>query len=155
MKTTVFLRVASVLVLVQSVLHTIGGVFGKPTPGAAASAVLAMKSNQFLVAGLNRTYWDFYIGFGLAITIFLAAEGLILWLLGNLAKTDAVRLRPILLVFFAGYAALAVDAAVKFFPPPLITDSLIALCLLAAVATAKPAVAPAIPVYAQAGASGR
>jgi hypothetical protein len=136
-KATIFLRAASVLTLLQSVLHTVGGVFGKPDSGSAAAAVLAMKTNHFLLAGLNRSYWDFYIGFGLAITIFLAAEGLIFWLLGNLAKTDAVRLRPILAVLFAGYAGLAIDAATYFFAGPLINDSLIAVCLLGALITAQ------------------
>jgi len=149
MRPTVFLRIASVLTLLQSVLHTIGGVFGKPSPGPAASAVLAMKANQFLVAGLNRSYWDFYIGFGVAITIFLTIEGLIFWLLGTMAKTDALRLRPILLLLFLGYSALAVDAAVCFFPPPLIADSLIALCLLCAMFTAKPAVEIGVPLRTQ------
>lgn len=151
MKATIFLRVASVLTLLQSVFHTIGGVFGKPVPGPGTTAVLAMKSNQFLVTGLNRSYWDFFIGFGLAITVFLAAESLIFWLLGNLAKIDGARLRPILLIFFLAYTALAVDAARYFFPPPLIVDSLIALCLLAAIATAKPAVAQVLHVHATAG----
>lgn len=52
-----------------------------------------MKSNHFLVASLHRTNWDFYIGIGLATTIFLAAEGQLFWLLAKLAKTDGVRLR--------------------------------------------------------------
>ena len=148
MRATVFLRVASILTLLQAVLHTIGGVFGKPVPGAGAAAVVAMKSNQFLVTGLNRSYWDFFIGFGLAITAFLGAEGLIFWLLGNLAKSDGARLRPILWIFFLAYGVLAVDAARYFFPPPLIGDSLIALCLLGAIVTVKPVVAQAIPGHA-------
>jgi len=149
MKATYFLRAASALALLQSVLHTIGGVFGKPLPGPATTAVLAMKSNQFLVTGLNRSYWDFFIGFGLAITIFLAAEGLVFWLLGNLVKIHGAPLRPILWVLFGGYSALAIDAALLFFPPPLIGDSLIALCLLGAILTTKPAVAHAVPLHAQ------
>ena len=35
MKSTIFLRIASVLTLIHAILHTIGGVFGKPEPGAA------------------------------------------------------------------------------------------------------------------------
>lgn len=150
MKATIFLRVASVTALLQAVLHTIGSVFGKPSPGPAMDAVLAMKSNHFLLAGLARTYWDFYIGFALAITIALAAEGLILWLLSNMARTEGARLRPILWVFFAGYAALAVDAAVYLFQPPLCGDTFIALCLLMAIVTAKPAAMPVAALRAQA-----
>ena len=37
MKPTIFLRSASVLTLIHSVLHTIGGVFGNLRPGIAAA----------------------------------------------------------------------------------------------------------------------
>ena len=66
MKPALYLRIASAAVMVQAALHTVGGVFGTPRPGAAAIAAAAMKTNHFPVTGLDRTYWDFYIGFGFA-----------------------------------------------------------------------------------------
>ena len=47
MKTVVFLRIASVLTLIHSVLHTIGGVFSGPDPGISATTWAAMKANVF------------------------------------------------------------------------------------------------------------
>ena len=138
MKPALFLRLASVFALMMAVLHTIGGVYGKPDPGPATNAVLAMQSNHFPVTGLDRTYWDFFIGFGLGITGFLVIEGIVFWLLASLAKENAARLRPILVVFCLGYLGMAVLAWRYFFPPPLISDLLIALCLGLAAATAKP-----------------
>jgi len=84
MKPTIFLRIAAVLTLIHSILHTIGGVFGKPLPGPAEQAVAAMKANHFMLMGSARTYWDFYIGFGLGITVFLTVEAIVFWLLGSL-----------------------------------------------------------------------
>ena len=139
MKPVIFLRIASVLTLIHAVLHTIGGVFGTADPGPAAVAVAAMKSNQFLLLGNTRSYWDFYMGMGLCVTIFLTVEAIVFWTLGSLAKTDAVRLRPILAAFLAGYLALAVNAWRYFFIGPVITELLIALCLALAIATARPA----------------
>ncbi len=138
MKTTLFLRIASVAVIVQSVLHTIGGVFGKPTPGAASVAVAAMKANHFPVMGLDRTYWDFYIGFGLAITISLVMEGVVFWLLANLAAKGA-NVRPIAAVFCVGYLTLMVLAYRFFFPPPTVWNGLVALLLGLAALSSKPA----------------
>jgi hypothetical protein len=137
MKPALLLRIASAAVIVQAVLHTIGGVFGKPGPGAASAAVAAMQANHFAVTGLDRTYWDFYIGFGLAITVFLVVEGVVFWMLGNLAA-KGVEVRPIVAVFCAGYLALAVVAYRFFFAGPLIFDALIALCLGLAIYAAKP-----------------
>ncbi len=138
MKTTLFLRIASVAVIVQSALHTIGGVFGKPVPGAGTVAVAAMKANQFHVDGVDRTYWDFFMGFGLGITIFLLVEGVVFWLLANLAA-KGVDVRPIAATFCVGYLALTLLAYRYFFAGPLIFDALVALLLGLAAFAARPA----------------
>jgi hypothetical protein len=134
MTTTLFLRIASVLLFIQAVLHTVGGVFGKPTPGSATVAVQAMKSNQFLLTGNMRSYWDFFIGFGLAISISCAAEAIILWQLASIAKTDSQRIRPILFTFLIAYVALGINAYTFFFPGPVIAEILIVACLGLAIA---------------------
>jgi hypothetical protein len=137
MKPTIFLRIASVLTLIHAILHTIGGVFSKPDPGAASVAFAAMRSNPFLVMGLVRTYADFYRGLGLCITIFLTMEAIVFWQLGSLAKTHAPRLRPILAAFVVAYLALAINSWFYFFLGPVVVEILIALCLGLAIATAK------------------
>jgi len=141
MKPWTYLRIASVLALVHSAMHTIGGVFGTAPPGPASVAEAAMKANQFQFMGATRTFWEFHRGLGLAVTIFLTAEGLVFWLLGSLAKCDAAALRPVLVVFLLGYLAFAVDSLIYFFALPVIFEVLIALCLGLAVAGAKSATA--------------
>ena len=138
MRPTIFLRIASALTFIHAVLHTVGGVFGKVGPGPAAVAVAAMKANQFLLMGNLRSFWDFYRGMGLAATISLTIESIVFWQLGSLAKTHALRLRPILATFLIAYLALAVNSWLYFFLPPVITEVLIALCLGLAIVTAKP-----------------
>lgn len=137
MKPQIFLRIASVLALMHSVLHTIGGVFSKPDPGPGAVAVAAMQSNHFLLLGNMRSYADFYRGLGLAVTIFLTVEAIVFWLLASLVKTDGARLRPILVVFAIGYLVFALDSFEYFFIFPVITEILIALCLILAIVTAQ------------------
>jgi len=140
MKPAPFLRIASVLTFVHAVLHTIGGVFGTATPGAQQAAVLAMKTNQFQVMGVTRSYWDFQLGFGLAISIMLLVEAVVFWQLGSLAKTGASPLRPVLATFLVGYLGLAVNSYQYFFAAPVIVEILIAWCLGLALLTSKPAV---------------
>jgi len=137
MKPVVFLRIASVLTLIHSVLHTIGGVFGKPDPGAAATAWAAMKANEFAVFGTTRSYFEFYRGLGLGITIFLTAEAIVFWQLGTLAKGEAARLRPVIATFMIAYLVFAANSYEYFFFMPVITEILIAACLGMAIATAK------------------
>jgi hypothetical protein len=129
MKATIYLRIASVLALVHSALHTIGGVFGKPTPGAASVAVAAMQANEFVVFGVTRTYFQFLRGMGLAVTIFLTVEAVIFWILAGMVKEDGRRLRPMLAVFTVAYLAMAVNSYAYFFSAPVIVETLIAVCL--------------------------
>jgi hypothetical protein len=138
MKPVVFLRMASVLTLIHSIMHTVGSVFGKPDPGAPAMVVATMQTTQFQAFGLTRSYWDFYTGLGMAVTIFLTADAIVFWLLGSLAKTDAARLRPILAVFLAGYLVAAANSSTYIFYGPAIIEVLIAACLGCAIFTAKP-----------------
>jgi hypothetical protein len=137
MKPVIFLRIASVLTMIHAVLHTIGGVFGGAAPGVQQATVAVMKANEFAVMGAMRSYWDFYRGLGLVVTVFLAMEAVVFWQLGSLTKADALRLRPVLAIFLIGYLAAAVVSYRYFFAGPVITEILIALCLGLAIASAR------------------
>lgn len=132
-----WLRAASVVTLIHAILHTIGGVFGKPEPGPASIAVLAMKTNQFQWMGNTRSYWDFYFGFGLGITIFLTLDAIVLWLLASLARSEAARLRPVILVYSLGYLVFALNSYVYFFLGAVVTEIVIVLCLAGAIVAAN------------------
>jgi hypothetical protein len=138
MKPVLYLRAASLLTLLHAVLHTIGGVFGKPDPGPQQAAVAAMKANQFPLTGVTRSYWDFYIGMGLGITICLTIVAIVFWQLSSLAKTDACRLRPIFMAFMAAFLLLAVNSSVYFFSAPAVIELLIAIFLAMAIFTSRP-----------------
>lgn len=138
MKSTLFLRIAAVITFIHAILHTVGGVFGQAEPGPASVAVAAMKSNEFLLMGHMRSYWDFYRGLGLVVTILLTAEAVVFWQLGSLAKTDAQRLRPIMATFALAYAVFAVNSYTYFFLGPVIAEIMIVACLGLAILTARP-----------------
>ena len=139
MKSVLALRLASIITFVHAVLHTVGGVFGRTPPGPASVAVEAMKSNQFVALGVTRTFWQYYHGMGLAVSIFLFIESIVFWQLGSVAKTAAPRLRPIFATFLIAYLAMAVNSYLYFFTAPVVVEILIALCLLWAILAAKPA----------------
>lgn len=138
MKPVMYLRAASLLTLLHAVLHTIGGVFGKPDPGPQQVAVAAMKANQFPLMGATRSYWSFYMGMGLAATIFLTIVAIVLWQLSSLAKADSCRLRPICMSLLLAFVLLAVNSSVYFFAAPAIVELLIAICLAMAIFASRP-----------------
>jgi hypothetical protein len=111
-------------------------------PGVAAATDAVMRANSFQVLGVTRSYWQFYRGMGLGVTISLTAEGIVFWLLASLAKKHAAGnlqrdLRPILWVFTLAYLVFAVNSYTYFFSGPVVAEILIAACLLGAILTAK------------------
>jgi hypothetical protein len=136
-RTTIFLRVASILTLIHAVLHTIGGVFGKPKNGSEEFAVIeTMKAHQFLVMGSPRTYWDFLFGYGLILSVCLLVQGVLFWQLGEIAKSQPKLIRPILAAFTVSFVATMIIAGRYFFLAPAVTEAIIAGCLVGAYVTA-------------------
>lgn len=137
MKPVLYLRIASVFTLLHAILHTVGGVFGKPQPGPAQTAVDAMKANTFPVMGAIRSFWAFYRGMGLAVTIFLVAVAIVLWQLSSLAKSYSHRLRPIYWTLLIAFLVMAADSYIYFFWPPIVVEIIIAICLALAIVASR------------------
>ncbi|PYY03415.1 MAG: hypothetical protein DMG64_08005 [Acidobacteria bacterium] len=95
MKPTLFLRIASLLTLIHCILHTIGGVLAGPKHGAEeASVIETMKPRRFDVMGSMRSYWDFFFGYGLFITLALLVQAVLFWQLARVMKTNSALAKP-------------------------------------------------------------
>jgi hypothetical protein len=129
--TAFLLKVASVITVLHCIGHTIGGVFGVDAPpGTKEGAVVeAMKSNQFDVLGATRSYWDFFIGYGLTISVSSLIQAVVFWQLAGLTKTEPRRIRPIIAAFLFANLGFAVLAWRYFFIPPLVGSLLTAIVL--------------------------
>ena len=128
-------RIAAGLTLFFAISHT-GGMFFPTRQGPEENALLEhMRSYRFDIMGANRTYWDFYFGFGLYLTASLLVVGILSWQMGALSRTQpatARRLGWTLLVGQVGFAALS---WVYFFIAPAAVSSLAGVCTLFALLT--------------------
>ena len=137
MKPAVLLRIAAIINLLYFVAHT-AGIPWTPALGPAELSVLeAMKTHGFQAGGFTRTYWEFYLGFGVAISGFLLVQAVALWQLASLARSDAARLRPIAASFLVAFVVNAIVAWLYFFPVPAVMAAAIASCLGLAIAASK------------------
>jgi hypothetical protein len=129
--TAFLLRVASGLTVLHCIGHTIGGVFGVDAPPGTkeGTVVDAMKSNQFDVMGATRSFWDFFIGYGLIISVSSLLQAVVFWQLAGLAKTEPRRIRPIIAAFFLANLGFAILAWRYFFIPPFVGDVLTTIAL--------------------------
>lgn len=132
--TTLWLRIASVIAMLFAVGHTMGSPW---TPGPA-SVVEATKSVSFDVMGTHRSYWAFYFGFGISISVYMFMQTVLLWLLAALAKIQTVATRPFVVVLLASYAANGFIAWKYFFPLPLVLSAAIVICLVLALVASRP-----------------
>ena len=130
MKSSIALKIAAVLTLIHAVLHTVGGLFSSPDHGAEEINVLnTMKSFQFDFMGSMRSYWDFYFGFGLNVTLFLLLEAVLLWQLASLSKSDPAKARPFMLTLLAAFVVMMVLSWRYFFIAPLVFEGVIAVLI--------------------------
>jgi hypothetical protein len=136
MKSFHFLRIAAVLTLLYCAGHTSGMPWTPYTSAEATSVLDAMKSHTFDEQGFKGTYWDIYIGFGLVISVYLLLQAVVLWQVASLARTDPIRVRPIVVSFLVAFAINGVLSWRYFFIVPVVLAGLIAICLAIALALA-------------------
>jgi hypothetical protein len=131
----VLYRIASVLIVVLDLGHTSGYPWSDPAWGVDLHA---MQSSHFNVLGFSRTYWNFYVGFGLSITVFLLLPALIAWQLGNASPADRPR-RITAWVLVLSFAAITLLDWMFFFTIPLVMSAGVTLCLITAMLLAPSA----------------
>ena len=138
MRASLFYRIAAVLILLFDIGHTIG--FLQHDPEWKVDSLLgSMKSVRFDVQGFSRSYWDFFVGFGLFVTVFLLLSAVVVWQLGSLEAQTLARVRGIGWSLAVCFVVLSVLSFKYFFILPLIFSIVIALCLIvAAWRSAKP-----------------
>jgi hypothetical protein len=132
MKTSHLLRIAAIVTLLFFAGHTSGYPWTPDAGPAELTVIDAMKGHSFDVVGSIRTYWDFYIGFGLAISLFQLLQAVVLWQLAGIARRYAAGVRPIIAAFFIAYFINALLALKFLFVIPVVTSLVIALILAAA-----------------------
>ena len=138
MRASVFYRIAAVLILLFDVAHTLAFRQADPTWGVDTVRA-SMQSIHFNVQGFNRTYWDFFVGAGFNVSVFLLFTAVITWQIGGLPAETLTRVRGIGWALALCFVALTLLSWRYFFIPPLVFSILIAVCLIIAVwLSAKP-----------------
>ena len=131
MRVSLLYRVASGLLVLFAIGHTLG--FRRTDPRWGADSVVgSMRATRFNVDGLSRTYWDFFTGFGLFVTIFLLFAAILAWELGGLVKDQLTPLLVVSWAFAICFVCITVLSWMYFFIIPGVFSSVIGLCLVLA-----------------------
>ena len=126
-------RVSAVLLLLFAAGHQFG--FRHVDPEWKADAtVAAMRDTRFPVQGFQRTYWEFFSGFGFFVTVLLLFSAVFAWQVGGLSPEARQTLTPVRWAFAITYVIIAALTWRYFFMAPGILATLGALLLLVAAA---------------------
>ena len=99
-----------------------------------------MQSIHFNANGSNLTYWDFFVGFGLFVSVFLLFAAALTWQMGNLPRATLAIMRGPAWGLVICFGAVLVLSWRYFFIVPFVFSAAIVLCLAAAAwQSAKPA----------------
>src|SRR5260370_19930585 len=129
MKASMFYRIAAVLLLLFAAGHTSGFPWSDPQWGVDLGS---MRSTHFDIMGSSRTYWDFYVGFGLSVTVLLLLAVVLAWQLGGLRAATLALMRGTAWTFALCFAAITVLSWRYLFVIPVVFSIVITLCLTAA-----------------------
>ena len=129
MKASVFYRIAAVLLLLFEAGHTSGFPWSDPKWGVDLGA---MRTTHFYIMGFSRTYWDFYVGFGLFVSVFLLLAVVLAWQLGGLPPESLALMRGTAWTFAFCFGAISVLTWKYFFIVPIVFTIAVTLCLTAA-----------------------
>lgn len=131
MKASLLYRIASILLLLFAVGHTLG--FRRVDPKwGIDSLISSMRSIRFNANGFERSYWDFFVGFGLFVSVLMVFAAIIAWQLGGLAPGTLVAMRISAWGFVVCFAAVAYLSWRYFFAVPVVFSIVILLCLAVA-----------------------
>src|SRR5580700_508790 len=99
MSTRSLLRIASIVVLLFGIGHSIGYPWVGDVSAQQFDQISAVRSITAVTQGFLRSYWDFHVGFGITISLLFLAQAIIFWQLGALARHEPKSARFVAAVF--------------------------------------------------------
>ncbi|HWC47046.1 MAG TPA: hypothetical protein VG868_13140 [Casimicrobiaceae bacterium] len=143
MTSTLWLRIAAVVQLLFAIGHTLGG-RKRWSPMGDNEVLRQMTTVRFDVMGANRSYLDFFMGFGWSLSVLMLLQAVLLWQLASLARIDPASARPMIAAFALATIATGLIAWRFIFSIPALFAIAVVIALVIAYATAAGAGGPAV-----------
>ena len=134
MKPAIWFRTLAGVLAFFTFGHTVGTRHAITKTPQEAAVIASMQGFRLPVMGFERTYWEFYRGFSVSISVLLATLMVMAWQLGTLSRRDPRGALPLAITVLVACAAQLVVSFAYFFTAPIITCLLAVVC--AAIGTA-------------------
>jgi hypothetical protein len=131
MTSSLLYRIAAALLVLYAAGHTVG--FRQVDPRWGVDQFIhGLRTTQFDVQGARRTYWGFYVGFGLFVTILQLFAAALAWQLGALPAATLAMMPLATWGLAVCFAAATIVTWRYFFVAPVVFSVLVTLCLAGA-----------------------
>jgi hypothetical protein len=131
MQSSLWLRIASLICLSFAAGHALGATKNW-SPMGDNPVLQSMRATHFETLKVNRSYFDFYMGFGHTLTVMLVMLTLLLWQLATVAHTNFRLAKPMIVVIGLAMAANGIIAWQFIFPVPALLSAVLVACLAVA-----------------------
>jgi D-alanyl-lipoteichoic acid acyltransferase DltB (MBOAT superfamily) len=128
MKSWIWFRALAVILAFFTLGHTLGTRQAITTTPEEAAVISSMQHYRVPVMGFLRSYWDFYRGFSVTISVLLAALMVIAWQLGALSRRNPREALPFAVTILIACVANAIVSFSYFFTAPMVTSVAAVLC---------------------------
>jgi len=118
MTAKLLLRIAALSLMTIVLGHSTTLIPREPRDLAETLVLKGMKTYEMDLFGSLRTYWDFYQGMSIIMTLQMAVAVAMLWILAKLSETHPRQVLPLATVLFLGSAPFAVLCWMYFFVLP-------------------------------------
>lgn len=125
MRSWIWLRSLAVVLAVFTLGHTLGTAAPKVTRGAPeATLFAAMQSYRFPIMGFDRSYWEFYRGFAILISVLMLLMMVLAWQLGTLSRRDPRGALPLAVTLQLACIGMLIVGWFFFFGAPIVFSGL-------------------------------
>lgn len=128
MKSWIWFRALAVVLAFFTLGHTLGTRQAITTTPEEAAVIASMQQYHVPVMGFLRSYWDFYRGFSVTISVLLATLMVIAWQLGTLSRRNPREALPVAVTVLIACVANAIVSFSYFFTAPMVTSVVAVVC---------------------------
>ncbi|HJP87031.1 MAG TPA: hypothetical protein VJ852_13660 [Gemmatimonadaceae bacterium] len=128
MKAHIWFRALAVVLALFTLGHTLGTRHAITSDPREALVLTAMQGFRVPVMGFHRTYFEFYRGFSITISILLAILMIVAWQVAALSRRAPRATLPFALTLLLACIGQTVVVFIYFFTAPMILSVLAVIC---------------------------
>ncbi len=128
MKPWIWYRALAVILALFTLGHTLGTRHAVTTAPEEAAVIAGMQGYRVPVMGFLRTYWEFYRGFSISISVLLATLMVIAWQLATLSRRNPREALPLGVTVLLACVGQGIVSFIYFFTAPMVMSVAAVVC---------------------------